>query len=145
MAVSDAHNHRIHARERHRGRDYNYSWVMVESAVVADPWFGKLALLFAARRAGMGNRPWENFALLWYLGEVHPHRAHVREARHFQYYGVQPEVVELTSILQPCGLLRSPLEHNHLPVFLALPYGATHDSTQVGGAEGEGGDGEEGE
>ena len=142
VATYYARKHRVHARQGHYGRASNHSWVMLDSSDVSNPWFGHLMLLFSARPQDAERAPWQNFALVWYVQEKNMLRDHVLGARHFQYYGTQPEVVELAAILQPSLLLESPKQHQERPVFVALPYGVTHDSTRVGWTydEGEGED-----
>ncbi len=97
------------------------------------PWFGRLMLL-ARLCLATGCGPWHDFALVWYVDEFRPQREHVIGARHFVFYGTRPDVVRLDSILQPCHLLPSPLRRTFggKHVFVALPYGITHESTRAG-------------
>ena len=121
--------HRVHARPAHYGRA-QHSWVMIDSGEEQDPWFGRLMQLFCIGTLPRG--PWWEFALVWYVNEFTPGREHVIGARHFTFHGSRPEIVQVESILQPAHLLPSPIKSRGEMVFVALPYGLTHESTRVG-------------
>ena len=104
---------------------------MVDSGDREAPWFGRLMLLAKVCLATVRG-PWHDFALVWYVNEFHPQRELVIGARHFAFYGTRPDIVRLDSILQPVHLLPAPLQRQGKPVFVALPYGITHDSTRIG-------------
>ena len=94
-----------------------------------DPWYGRLlALVHYTHTDDTVHR----LALLHYLVEKDPPgQPLVVDAKHFQYYGRQPQFVDIQSIIKPCNLVtaRFPVAGNYYT--LALPYGKSFASTNV--------------